>query len=108
MKEYTLNDRLSRVYRILFWIVSVAIVAVCVPRAWDLRLLYTDGMVRTQVDTALDTLTESRGWLLSDLSIRAVHPDRVRVVHRAHVRGADPSECIDVFFESDRAAPCAD
>lgn len=77
-------------------------------RTWDLRLLYADASVRTAVQASVRAVADNRGWLVSDIEIRSVFPDHARLVHREHVRGKDPVECMDVFFDSDHVAPCAD
>lgn len=77
-------------------------------RASRLWLLYTDASVRASVQSSLNAVSDNWGWLVSDIQVKAVFSDHVRIVHRAHARGRDATRCVDVFFDSDFLVPCAD
>lgn len=89
-------------------IVSALISIVCLWRLWDLQLLYTNATFRGYIRQGMTSISDARGWPLSDLSIRAVYPDRVRLIHRVHRKGPDTTDCLDAIFESDALPPCND
>lgn len=95
-----------RIQRVLLWVIVCIALLALTPRAWALRLLYTDGAIRTQVQTALQRTADEHGWLLSDLSVTHVSDDHMRVVLTEHTRGTDPHECMDIFYEPYRLQPC--
>jgi hypothetical protein len=107
-RNTTLNDRLPRVYQIVFWIACAAIFIVCAWRLWDLRLLYANATYRSYIQNGMTSISDARGWPLSDISIRAVYDDRVRLIHRVHRKGPDDTDCLDAIFESDALPPCND
>lgn len=91
----------------IFLLVLGVMLLVLAPRAWRLRLLYTDFSVRTQVEDTLRQTADRYGWLLSSLSIEEVYPDRVRVLHREIYRGTDTSQCMVFFYTtSSLNQPC--
>ncbi len=92
----------------LFVVISGIITIVCLWRLWDLRLLYTNATYRSYVHQGMTSLSDARGWPLSDLSVRAVYSDRVRLIHRVHRKGPDAVDCLDLPFESDAVLPCSD
>lgn len=90
----------------LFWLLCVVIAVVLLPRAWALRSLYLDRELRGHVRGTIEAVAREQGWLLSDMELRSVSDDRIRIVHRQHVRGADPKECVDALFASPELLPC--
>lgn len=106
MQKPTLNDRHSRVYQIVFWIASAAVFAACAWRLWNIRLLYADIMLRSQIDLGISSISDARGWPVSDMELTAVYPDRFRFLHRVHRKGRDETTCLDAVFESDAVPPC--
>lgn len=92
----------------LFAFISAVIAIVCLWRLWDLRLLYLNATYRSYVQQGMTSLSDARGWPLSDLSVRAVYGDKVRLIHRVHRKGPDSADCLELPFESDAILPCAD
>lgn len=103
-----LRTAVRRLQMPLFILVSVLVAIFCLWRLWDLRLLYTNETYRSYVRQGMTSLSDARGWPLSDLSIRAVYDDRVRLIHRVHRKGPDDTDCMDAIFESDALPPCND
>ena len=98
---------LSRWQRILFIIIAVIIAVVLLPRAWRLRLLYTDAHVRALAQSTLQQTADVEGWLLSDMNVQEVTADHVEISHRAIYRGTDTTECLDLPFETTTPVPCS-
>lgn len=93
--------------RDLFALVCVLIAIVLLVRIRPIRLLYTDAAVRADAERAIRHTAEAEGWILSDLSIRELTARRVVLVHRLHLRGPDPEECIAVDLASLAYRRCA-
>ncbi len=70
----------------LFLLLAIAASVLTVPRAWALRLLYTDSLVRVSVQTTLMTVADKQGWLLSDVEVTSVTPESAFLTHRDHLR----------------------
>lgn len=103
-----LRIALMRIQWPLFWLVcAVAFIALCI-RVWPLRMMYLNPVVRNNVETTLRRVADENGWLLSDLSVREVGGNAVKVVHRAHLRGEDSSECFVLPYDDSPVQPCAD
>lgn len=97
---------LIRIQWPLFWFtISSAFIALCL-RVWPLRMMYLNPVVRHNVETTLHRVSDQNGWLLSDLSVRSVAGNNVTVIHRAHVRGEDPSECFVLPYDDSPVQPC--
>lgn len=77
-----------------------------VPRVWSLRLLYIDRGIRSDVQSSLLGLREERGWLLSDILLQEVRRDGFRFLHRQHLRGEDPAECLTYTFADGELRAC--
>ena len=92
--------------RIIFGGLLCIIALVLCARLWPLRLLYLDASVRTQTEQALRTVTEREGWLLSDMDVRRVSKDSVRLLHHQHLRGPDPVACFDLSLTDSSLMPC--
>ncbi len=90
----------------LFWIVVLVVLAVLLPRLWALRLLYADADVRGKARAALERTMEDSGWLPSDVLVRSVTHDRMRVDVRPHHRGTDASSCLLLPFEQTKPIFC--
>lgn len=72
----------------LFLILTITVAMLTVPRAWALRLLYTDASVRASVQSALTAVANTRGWLLSDIALLSLTADAASIEHRDHLRYA--------------------
>lgn len=98
--------RWTRAAWILFVIVVVAgSIPLCV-RAWNLRLLVTDGAVRVRTSEALRSLSTTDGWLISNLSLQSVTPDRLELRYAPHDRSGAPARCIRVRLDFFGWYPC--
>lgn len=79
----------------LFALLVIVTLGVLIPRAWNLRHLYTDAALRGTVEHALKETAEKEGWLLSDIMLTRVMPDGVTFEHTPHVRGTSARQrCI--------------
>lgn len=70
----------------LFLLVTLLTALLTVPRAWALRLLYTDAVVRASVQSVLMTVAGKQGWLLSDIELTSVTAESAFLTHRDHLR----------------------
>ncbi len=92
---------------LLFTLATILSAAIIIPRAFALRLLYTDASVRQSVQSALEKVSVKQGWLLSDIAITAVHANDIAIIHRDHVRtGASLRHCTITLPASELT--CAD
>lgn len=81
-----------------FWTAIVAGAVLFVPRAWNLRLLYLDPVLRSTVETAMRQTADHEGWLLSDMELLRVTPEAVDILHREHMRRSPaPRHCTIVL-----------
>ena len=62
-------------------------------RIVNLFPLYVDAHTRNTVRTALTQVADREGWLLSNISVRNVTANTVRLIYRDHHRGHDPETC---------------
>lgn len=76
---------------VAFAIAACVIAAATVPRAWALRLLYTDSAIRIKTQDALKTVSVREGWRLSDISLIEVSPDHLEIRYQEHLRTAQPA-----------------
>lgn len=91
----------------LFSILLVLVIFLALaPRAWSLRLLYLDRVVRSHVQSGLLSLREERGWLLSDVLLQEVQHEGFRFFHRQHLRGEDPVTCYEYLFNEGSLQVC--
>ena len=74
-----------------FAIAVCIVAAVTLPQAWALRLLSTDGAVRSKTQDALNAVSMREGWRLSDISLVAVSRDRIDIRYLEHLRSPQPS-----------------
>lgn len=87
-------------WSLLLVVACVVLFVLLFPRAWALRLLYTNAAVRAQVREGVERLATERGWLRSDISFRSVRRTGFSFLHRQHVRGRDPIECFTYSFSN--------
>ncbi len=87
-----LSKRLVRIGPSLFGLITLLLALALLPRAWSLRFLYTDAQLRANVKTALETVAQREGWLLSDISLVSVTPQTLSIIHQDHLRTAQPRE----------------
>ncbi len=99
---------LARLQHVIFWLLCSLIAVLLLSKALPLLPLYTDDGMRSNVQEMLTSLSESQGWLMSDLALRSVDTDGIEVVYRAHHRGPDEVSCYRVLFDSLDPIPCAD
>ncbi|HVW67150.1 MAG TPA: polyprenol monophosphomannose synthase [Candidatus Peribacteraceae bacterium] len=90
----------------LFFVLSLIILAMLLPKVWAMRLLYTDAHMRSRVQSALTHAADQNGWLVSDLLVQSVTTDHVRVLHDEHRRGPDVVACLDLSLTSSVVTPC--
>lgn len=91
---------------IVFCMVCIGILTVLIPRAWSLQVLYMDSDVRHDVQESLHSLSEERGWILSNLSVQEVWYKGFRFIHREHHRGKDVADCYTYTFSSSSVRSC--
>lgn len=89
----------------LFAILCIIAALIFAPRAWVLRAL-ADSEVRTAVQQRMAEFADKNGWLLSDLDLRSIDGDTMRLFHHEHRRGDDQRECFIISIRSGVAAPC--
>lgn len=70
----------------IFWILTILLFVMMIPRAIALLPLYTSETLRHQVQTALEATALKQGWLLSDMPLSLVTTDAVTFTHRDHGR----------------------
>ena len=91
----------------IFWICSGVVATILLLHIWNLRLLYSDPIIRERTKTTIQTVAEREGWLISDISLRTVGQAELMIFHHEHVRGPDPVVCYTVAFETLELLPCA-
>lgn len=100
-------ERWARAAWIVFLILCIGLGLFFGYRAWKLRLLVLDPTLRERTKTALQSLSETEGWLLSDLSLREVRPGSLTLLQKPHARFRTPSRCIRVGLEYFNWSPCS-
>ncbi|MBP7114405.1 MAG: polyprenol monophosphomannose synthase [Candidatus Peribacteraceae bacterium] len=79
----------------VFWVTTVIMLAVIVPRIVAMHLLYTDSAVRAMARQTLSDAAMREGWLLSDMKVLAVGTGSLTILHQEHMRHDPKSEtCI--------------
>ncbi len=73
---------------------------------WNLLPLYTNAQTRNAVKTAMTTVAEREGWLLSDMLVTSVTADKIRLTHRQHLRGTDPKTCVRITLSDSSLHSC--
>jgi glycosyltransferase involved in cell wall biosynthesis len=92
----------------IFWAVCLALLLVLVIRIWPIRYLYLSSAVRSQTQAVLRQVSAEQGWLLSDIAVIQVRPGHLRVQYRPHIRGVDPTRCVQFALPPADPAPCSD
>lgn len=69
----------------VFWIAFVAIAALLLPRAWNMRGLVQPAL-RDQSEQMIRELVDRHGWLLSDVRIVKFTHDEIILRHQQHLR----------------------
>jgi hypothetical protein len=92
----------------LFTLVSVIAGGVLLSALVPLLPLYRDATTRANVERTLRFHADQEGWLLSDISVRAVQEDRVVILHRDHHLGPDLVRCLILYYQASAPVPCAD
>ena len=89
---------------------AVAVVVLACAFAWrmhGIRRLYASASMRSAVAAQLRDVAAAKGWPLSDIDLEKVGPDgSIDLIHRRHVRGADPGECWTIPSTGE-PVPCA-
>jgi len=93
---------------IIFCMLCIGLLAVLIPHAWSLRLLYVDASARSRVSEDLKLISEEQGWILSNISLLQVEQTGFRFVHREHRRGKDATDCYVYTFDAPSIRPCAE
>ena len=88
----TLRSVVTRRQSSLFALLLGVFALMLLFRVWNLRLLYLEAPLRSQVRSALESTAQAQGWLLSDISLQSVEHERIHFVHRMHIRGRDPAQ----------------
>lgn len=90
---------LVRLQSIFFWAVCIIMAVSLLPRAMSLAPLYTDATLRENTKNVLSHLSESRGWLQSDIEILSVKAGYVYIRHTSHRKGHDgDGDCYPVIY----------
>lgn len=90
----------------LFFLTLVIPGALLSYRIWNLRPLYVNNETRMAAKNALIEAVNREGWLLSNMLVRAVTAEEVRLIHRQHVRGIDPEACVIITLKDSSLRPC--
>ena len=70
--------------------------------------LYTNSQTRNAVRTALTAVADREGWLLSNVSVREVTKDHIRLIYRDHHRGPDQETCSILMLTDNSLHPCVE
>ncbi len=102
-----LRITLHRIQWALFLCISVILAIIFLLQLWPMLLLYYDASARSSVQQSLQSISDERGWLLSDITVISVQKDRFTFIHREHFRGAGEGECYEWKFASPVPVSCA-
>ncbi len=91
----------------LFVALMIGAALTLIPRVFALRFLYTDAPVRPQVQSALVTVADREGWLLSDIRIIEVLKDSISIIHADHLRFQTPARSCKISLP-DTTLSCAE
>lgn len=78
---------------------AIFLLALVIPGAlfiwqiWNLLPIFLDADVRQSVQHALTTVAGREGWLLSDMLVKSITSDDIRLIHHEHIRGIDSETC---------------
>ncbi|MSR86790.1 hypothetical protein EXS70_01300 [Candidatus Peribacteria bacterium] len=92
--------------RFLFVLILLAAGVMLLWRIGNLLPLYTNAHLRADIRTTLVTVTDREGWLLSNVSLRAVSFDELTIVYRDHHSGFDPETCYTILMKDASLHPC--
>jgi len=99
-------ERWARIAWVFFLFLLVGLGVFLSVRAWDLRLLVLDPQVRERTRIAFESLSNTEGWLISDLSLRSVSTTRLEMIYHPHGRTDVPAKCIRVGLDYFNWSPC--
>jgi len=99
-------ERWAHAAWIVFLLLFVSLIAFLSVRAWNLRLLVLDAEVRERTKAAFQSLSDTEGWLVSDLSLRAVSDTTLKMIYRPHRFGGAPTKCVLVNLDFFGWSPC--
>ena len=99
-------ERWARAAWALFLLLFIGLGVFLSMRAWNLRLLVLDTEVRERTKMAFESLSETEGWLISDLSLRSVSATSLTMIYRPHGLGDVPAKCIRVNLDFFGWSPC--
>ncbi|MDD5041757.1 MAG: polyprenol monophosphomannose synthase [Candidatus Peribacteraceae bacterium] len=99
-------ERWARIAWVGFLLLFVGLGIFLSVRAWDMRLLVMDSAVRERTSMALQSLSNTEGWLISDLSLRKVSATHLEMIYRPHGWTDTPAKCIRVGLDYFGWSPC--
>ncbi|MFH1443893.1 MAG: polyprenol monophosphomannose synthase [Candidatus Peregrinibacteria bacterium] len=99
-------ERWARMAWVLFLFLFIGLGIFLSVRAWDLRLLVLDAGVRERTKMALESLSGTEGWLISDLSLRHVNATHLELIYSSHERTHNSPKCIRVRLDYFGWTPC--
>ena len=95
-----------RQQHLLFLFVLMITGIIFLLRIRNLFPLYTNTQTRNAVKTAMTTVADREGWLLSDMLATNVTADEIRLTHRQHLRGTDPETCVTITLTDSSIHSC--
>lgn len=99
-------DRWARGVWVFFLALLIGAAIPLSVQAWHLRLLVLDPAVRERTRQAIASLSETEGWLTSDLSFRRVEKMRLELFYQPHGRSGADGKCIRVNLDFFGWSPC--
>ncbi|OIO54753.1 hypothetical protein AUJ46_02485 [Candidatus Peregrinibacteria bacterium CG1_02_54_53] len=98
--------RWARMAWVIFLVLFFSFGTVFSLRAWNLRLLVLDSGVRERTKMAFQSLSDTEGWLISDLSLRRVDATRIELLYSPHGRLNTETKCVRVRLDYFGWTPC--
>ncbi|MDD5103618.1 MAG: polyprenol monophosphomannose synthase [Candidatus Peribacteraceae bacterium] len=99
-------ERWARVAWAFYLVLFVACGVYLSVRAWQVKLLIFDAQVRERTRMAFTSLSNTEGWLISDLSLRKVDSQNLQIMYRPHGRVRVPAKCMLVGLDYFGWSPC--
>lgn len=99
-------ERWARAAWTLFLLLFIGLAASLSVRAWNLQLLARDAQLRERTKMAFQALSDTEGWLISDLSLTRVEPAHLELIYQPHSRLSVPAKCIRVRLDYFGWNPC--
>jgi len=99
-------ERWARVAWAFFLLFFIGLGVFLSVRAWNLRLLVLNPQVRERAKLAFESLSDTEGWLISDLSLRAMSQTHLEMIYHPHGRAPSPAKCIRVNLDYFGWIPC--